>query len=229
MQKMVRTQAVEEARATGPSESLIQALGNLGNVYALLEHYEQKLAENLYRELLAVQRQHQSRTAIGETLVNLGNLQSDAGEPEKSKAYYLEAIDLLNSETDTRALGILYSNLALQELKLSRPSEAIQYFQSALDFHRAVGNEDGLATTYGQLGKAFLSMGQNPKAEACLNNASEHFIKLGNEAGEAGALRYWLMFIENGETILLNYDVGNESSKSIYDTNCLSMKKIDCG
>ena len=122
-------------------------------------------------------------------MVNLGNLKADAGQFENSRAYYLEAIDILTLQNQARALGIVYSNLALQELKLNRPVEAIPHFQSALEYHRAIGDEDSLATTYGQLGKAFFLIGQSAKAEACLNNASEHFIKLGNEPGEAGALR----------------------------------------
>jgi tetratricopeptide (TPR) repeat protein len=136
-----------------------------------------------------MQRSLQEGNVIGETLVNLGNIQADTGQPEKGRAFYLEAIDYLTPLDNDRALGVLYSNLALQDLHLHRPESAIEAFHTALDYHRKVGNEDGLATTYGQLGKAFLQLGNLQKAEACLNNATEHFTKLGHGAGEAGALR----------------------------------------
>ncbi|MCA9476967.1 MAG: tetratricopeptide repeat protein, partial [Nitrospira sp.] len=51
-----------------------QALGNLGNVCALLEQYDQ--AEGHYREVLALQRVLQEGHVIGETLGNLGNLKA---------------------------------------------------------------------------------------------------------------------------------------------------------
>ena len=70
-------QAVQEARATDTQETLASALGNLGNVCALSgEHAE---AEGCYREVLDSQRIHQDPNTIGETLVNLGNVKSDAG------------------------------------------------------------------------------------------------------------------------------------------------------
>ena len=107
-------QAVTEARGGGPLKALSDALGNLGNVCALLEDHTQ--AEACYREVLEIQRTLQEGDAIGETLVNLGNLKTDTGQPEKARAYYLEALDTLTPLENDRALGILYSNLALQEI-----------------------------------------------------------------------------------------------------------------
>ena len=104
-------QAVTEAKATGSHQDISHALGNLGNVYALLEDYSS--AEAHYREVLEIQRIHQSGNEVGATLVNLGNLKADAGHPEQAIAYYLEAIDVLVPLDNHHALGILYSNLAL--------------------------------------------------------------------------------------------------------------------
>jgi len=90
----------------------------------------------------------------------LGNVKSDAGEFEKARAYYLEAIDLLEPLNNQRALGIVYSNLALQEASTHQLEAAIHHFKQALDLHRAVGDEQGLANTYSQLGKTFFLVGE---------------------------------------------------------------------
>ncbi len=115
-------------------QALSEALGNLGNVCALSENFEQ--AEACYREVLDIQRTLQEGNAIGETLVNLGNLKTDTDQPEKARAYYLEAIDVLTPLENYRALGILYGNLALQELQLHGPHLAIDAFHTALEYHR---------------------------------------------------------------------------------------------
>ena len=180
-------QAVQEAREQQHLESLSAALGNLGNVSALMEHYDK--AEACYQEILAIQRTQDDLNAVGETLVNLGNLKAEKQEEEKARAYYLEAIDMLSPLDNHRALGIAYSNLALQEVHHLQYESGIEYFQQALDFHRTVGDEHGLANTFSQLGKTFLLQGHTIQAERCLNNASEHFIKLGQETNEAAVLR----------------------------------------
>ena len=57
--------AVDEARTDGTRESLASALGNLGNVYALLEDFDQ--AEACYQEILSIQRTQSNHNTIGET------------------------------------------------------------------------------------------------------------------------------------------------------------------
>jgi tetratricopeptide (TPR) repeat protein len=182
--------AVKLDREAGTS-SLTESIGNLGNVCAMTGDYAE--AERCYREVLAIQRKRQrdqqDLAAIGQTLVNLGNLQAEAGRPQQARPYYLEALDLLKPLQDSRSLGVLYSNLALQDAAEGRTDDAIAQFKQALEAHRSVGDEEGLAVTYSQLGKTFLVAGQLRQAEKCLNNASEHFVKLGNSAAEAAVLR----------------------------------------
>ncbi|MEE9233797.1 MAG: tetratricopeptide repeat protein, partial [Nitrospirales bacterium] len=55
------TQAVEEAREQHHMESLSAALGNLGNVSALMEEYDD--AETCYKEILSIQRTGEDRNA----------------------------------------------------------------------------------------------------------------------------------------------------------------------
>src|ERR687898_1796102 len=86
-------QARDEAKQMNSPKTLSDALGNLGNVCALLKCYHQ--AEACYREILEIQRSLPEGNIIGETLVNLGNLHADSDQPEKARAFYLEAIDYL--------------------------------------------------------------------------------------------------------------------------------------
>lgn len=180
-------EAVKEARNNETDQTLISALGNLGNVCAQLGEYAE--AEACYHEVLSLQRREHNPSTVGETLVNLGNLKADAGAFETAKAYYLEAIDVLHPIEHHRALGILHNNLALMELATRQPDDAVVHFQRAIECHRMVGDELGLANTFSQFGKALLSQGDLQQAERCLNNASEHFIKLGQEPSEAAVLR----------------------------------------
>src|SRR5207244_13443341 len=95
-------------------------------------------AEQCYREIVVIHRRQQDKTAIGQTLVNLGNLQAEAGRPDRAKAYYLEALDILEPLQDRRALGILYSTLALDEAAAGSTDLAIVNFTNSLELARAV-------------------------------------------------------------------------------------------
>ena len=165
-------EAVKEARNNETGQSLISALGNLGNICAQLGEYTQ--AEACYHEVLTLQRHEHNPSIVGETLVNLGNLKADTGKFETAKAYYLEAIDVLHPMEHLRALGILYNNLALMELATKQPDAAVTCFQRALECHRVVGDELGLANTFSQFGKALLAQGDRQQAERCLNSTTKH-------------------------------------------------------
>ena len=73
---------------------------------------DRETAIRCYRDVLALQRGQPHSAAIGQTLINLGNVHADSGRPEQARAYYLEALDMLKPLDDHRALGVLYSNLA---------------------------------------------------------------------------------------------------------------------
>ena len=63
---------------------LSDTLGNLGNVCGMMGDLLE--AERCYREVLEIQRRQHDKAAIGQTLVNLGNLQAEAGSPERAQA-----------------------------------------------------------------------------------------------------------------------------------------------
>jgi len=75
--------AVQDDRAGAASQSLSDSLGNLGNVCAMMGDHEE--AARCYREVLAIQREQRDLHAIGQTLVNLGNLQTEAGDSVQAR------------------------------------------------------------------------------------------------------------------------------------------------
>jgi len=179
--------ALEEVRRSNDVQVLTAVLGNLGNVYAVLN--EKERARSLYREILKHQRKNPDARIAGQTLVNLGNLSRELGEGERARAYYLEAEELLESIRDDFSLGMLYGNLGLLEIDGECPGEAISFFKRAIDLHKKTGHEEGLAAAWGHLGRAYRQLGKNKEAETCFNYSYTHFGQVGNSAGEAEALR----------------------------------------
>jgi tetratricopeptide (TPR) repeat protein len=97
------------------------------------------------------------------------------GEAERARAYYLEAVDLLEKAGDERSIAILYSNVGLLEQDLGRMEMAAESFKRAIELHKRIGSEEGLAVTWGQLGRNFLDRKKLKEAETCFNYASTHF------------------------------------------------------
>jgi tetratricopeptide (TPR) repeat protein len=124
---------------------------------------------------------------IGTTLANLGNLRTDAGEWERARAYYLEALDLLIGGSDDAALAVLYSNLGLVARETGDCELAFAHYERSLTLMRRLGNQGGVADAYRMIGKTYVLRKRYEDAAACALTSLGISRRLGDELRVAGA------------------------------------------
>jgi tetratricopeptide (TPR) repeat protein len=129
---------------------------------------------------------------IGTTLGNLGNLRADAGEWDRAKAYYLEALDLMCKTHDEAGKAVLFSDLGLVARETKEFEQAIGYYEQSLVLMRRLGNEGGVADAWRMLGRTFLLQQRYDDAIACCQTSQSIAERSCDELRTGGA-RYVLV------------------------------------
>ena len=128
---------------------------------------------------------------IGTTLANLGNLRADAGEWDRAKAYYLEALDLMIKTHDEAAKAVLFSDLGLIAREQGQFHEAIAYYEKSMLLMRRLGNDGGVADAWRMMGRTFLLQKRFDDAVACGQTSQSIAERFCDELRTGGA-RYLL-------------------------------------
>jgi tetratricopeptide (TPR) repeat protein len=140
---------------------------------------------------LELQKFFGDEKGIGTTLANLGNLRSDAGEWDRARAYYLEALDLMIKTHDESAQAVLFSDLGLVARETGQFDEAIELYERSLVLMRRLGNLGGVADAWRMLGRTFLIQKRYDEAAACGHTSQSVAERLRDEL-RAGGARYLL-------------------------------------
>jgi tetratricopeptide (TPR) repeat protein len=124
-------------------------------------------------------------------LANLGNLRADAGEWDRAKAYYLEALDLMIKTHDEAAKAVLFSDLGLIAREQGQFHEAIAYYEKSMLLMRRLGNDGGVADAWRMMGRTFLLQKRFDDAVACGQTSQSIAERFRDELRNGGA-RYLL-------------------------------------
>ena len=125
------------------------------------------------------------------TLANLGNLRADAGEWDRARAYYLEALDLMTKTHDEAAKAVLFSDLGLVARETGQFEQAIQYYEHSLVLMRRLGNQGGVADAWRMIGRTFLIQRRYDDAIACCQT-SQSIAERSRDELRTGSARYVL-------------------------------------
>jgi tetratricopeptide (TPR) repeat protein len=120
-------------------------------------------------------------------LANLGNLSADAGEWERARAYYLEALDLMNLLSDFAGKAVVLSDLGLVARETEQDDDALAYYQESLILMRRVGNEAGQADVFRMMARLYLSQRRFDEAQSCTLTSLDVARRLKDELRMGGA------------------------------------------
>ena len=163
----------------GPrSRAYARALSQLGAIESFGGEY--RSARRDLERALTISREHASGKAtlpLAQLLQNLGNLCLLAGDPQLSRRYYGEALDILHSVpgVDPQTVFVTSSNLGEVETVSGNYHAAIERLESALAIGiKALGeNNERLAGTYMNLADAYLATGATDAARKSYTHALE--------------------------------------------------------
>jgi tetratricopeptide (TPR) repeat protein len=125
--------------------------------------------------------------AMGITLANIGNVFSDRRQWNAAKAYYLEAIGLLEPNGEVYGLAMLYGNLAFVLREEGYPDQAVWYYERSIFELRRLGPSAELARFLNSLGRTQALQGQHDKALRSSQEALSISEQLQDELGMAAA------------------------------------------
>ncbi len=128
---------------------------------------------------------------IGTTLANLGNLRADAGEWDRARAYYLEALDLMTKTHDEAAKAVLFSDLGLIARETGQFEDAIANYEKSLVLMRRLGNDGGVADAWRMMARTFLMQRRFEDAIACCQT-SQSVAERSRDELRTGGARYVL-------------------------------------
>ena len=80
-----------------------------------------------------------------EVLSSIGATYFYQGIHEKTLEYYKTALDLIDSEVETRLKSSLYNYLGICYIEKYDTDMAFFYFQKALDIRKSIGDKRGIA------------------------------------------------------------------------------------
>lgn len=120
-------------------------------------------------------------------LNNLGAVHESLGEALRARAYYLEALGLLD-EDDRRSRARVLANLGVVHRSLGELGGALVYYGRALDVLRDLGDRPWEARILSNLGICYLGLGDPERARSHLERSLELRRALGDRRGEAYTL-----------------------------------------
>lgn len=116
----------------------------------------------------------------GETLVDMGVVESRLGNRDKAIEYYNRAIEELKQGSWLAPLARAYNNLGVDYFQKNQLREAIRIWEKAIEIEKQVGNKRGLLTALANVSTPYSLIKQCNRALKCLEQAK----KIANETDD---------------------------------------------
>ena len=164
---------------------------------ALMNNRQFAEAFNLHTQALLIRRQLDDRDGILHSLLNLGIVCTDAGDPAQSLPYFDEALKLARELERVKDAGELAAYKGFAHKQLGQRDEAIKWLRAGYVLQAAAGATSEMESTLVHLGELHRDAGEGDDALECYRIMRQHFRTLGDRAGEMRAnLRmgetYWM-------------------------------------
>jgi serine phosphatase RsbU (regulator of sigma subunit) len=92
---------------------------------------------------------------IGNSLIQLGNLEQIKGNNIKAEEFNLKALDILTKINDLPGIAICYNNLGILTQNANNNSKAIEYYSKALNINSKIGRKSGEASSLFCIGTVY--------------------------------------------------------------------------
>lgn len=162
-------QALELSRSLEDLEGEADALRRLGYVHWQKTDYP--MALEFYDGALKASAKAKARKLIGKTMIEMGNLYTSMGEPEKARSSYLEAAVILKEEKELNELARVYNNLGSLYLGQKRYKDAIKVLTQCITLADQIGDQTIRGWAEFNSANALVKMGRPEEAIEHLNTS----------------------------------------------------------
>lgn len=170
----IYAEARESFQALGEPLQVATALHLTGTVHQNAGQFE--LAEQAFRQSLAIKVQENDLAAQALTLTQLGNLYGATGRLEEAVTFYRQSADISVQLKHLANEGLVRNNLANTLIKLRRYDDARQELQRAIECRRPYGHAAQLWVTLSILENLERATGHPDAAQAARQQAIETYL-----------------------------------------------------
>ena len=122
--------------------------------------YELQYSNPEESEIIAIQTLAEAKMArfpkgIGNSLIQLGNIEQIKGNNIKAEEYNLEALEVLEKADEKEGIAVCYNNLGIIAHNSNNYSKAVEYYRKSLDINHKIGRKSGEATAIYCLGTVY--------------------------------------------------------------------------
>jgi predicted ATPase/transcriptional regulator with XRE-family HTH domain len=161
----------------------VAAVYYLGNLALDLNEYS--VAQNHFKESLAIWRRLANQDGIASALNGLGLVARDRGEYARARDQFEEALQIWSAVGDARGIAIAHHNLGTVATAEEAYERAEAHHEEALSLHRQLGNADGVAYSLWGLATVARLKGDAVTAQERYRESLDVFRNLGDRQGEA--------------------------------------------
>lgn len=153
---------------------------------------------------------------IGNSLIQLGNIEQVKGNNTKSEEYNLEALKILTRINDKTGIAICYNNLGILAHNSNDYSKAIDYYGKALLINREIHRQSGEANSLYCIGTVFENQAQYDSALTYYLNA----LKISESITDTKLIAYGKISLANVYFLMENWAKSleyNEEAIALYE------------
>jgi serine phosphatase RsbU (regulator of sigma subunit) len=151
---------------------------------------------------------------IGNSFIQLGNIEQIKGENAKAEEYNLKALEILTKISEMSGIAIGYNNLGIIAHNTNDYSKAINYYKKSLGINIAIGRKSGEATSLFCIGTVF-------ENQVKYDSALSYYLKAQSISETLNDLR----LMAYGKTSLANvyFMMGNYSKSLEYNIAAIEL------
>lgn len=187
-----RTRAIrfyEQARKHGTATRdwllVGRALGNLAETYRETDAVK---ARGYLEESVKLKKKTGDVHELAAAEMQLGNLETSLGHPERSLPHFRRCVDLSLKTGDSELTSFAYHNIGCANLELGRKRIALRNFTSALEIGESDGYEYPHQLAATALGKLTFEMGLHENSKSAFTSLLSLAKKTGNKIDQACCL-----------------------------------------
>jgi predicted ATPase/DNA-binding SARP family transcriptional activator len=180
---------LEDALSRDPgAERAVRAKALRGLAVLAIKHRDLEDAERFLEESIALSRELGDTASLVRSMLSLGVVAGDLGDPARSKEIAEETISLAAASDDLRVVSTAINNLADLALNEGEYDEAARLARESVERARALGNREGATLALLNLAQSCLYLQRLEEAAVALEEA----LLLANELGYREAIAYAL-------------------------------------
>ncbi len=158
---------------------IYRALFSQGSAYRLMGDLDRAVGSYFKGAFLADEIGHE--TGIGESYSAIGDVYSVDGNHSNSIKYYVKAISILRTQTDSVSLATTLMNAGDEYFNASKLDSAVILFEESGQIFKILNYNIGNAYNLGNIGLVYAKQGKHDLAEKKINEATEILERLGDK------------------------------------------------